>query len=118
MFGGRRSVNAWPILAAVVLAIGAGAGGYVKGRGDGKAVEVARLAVATAKMRDDMIEAAVRSARTAEALRAQRVLNEATLRDYENAVGTDTGAASCGPSPDGLLRFKDLTRRARAATGQ
>ena len=100
---------------AFALTIGVGLGGYLYGRADGRGLERAAMAAATAQKQADIeIESGENSRRAAE-ITAMKSRSDQILQEAENEDRNDPLADTCRPSPDSLRKTKDIWRRVRAA---
>lgn len=103
-------MNAWPIIAALVLAIGTGVGGYFKGRADNEAAHVAALS--------DQREAALTESDDARKKEAERLADVAASQALSQALEDQAYAdpnvvADCMPASSRMR----LEARVRAANG-
>jgi hypothetical protein len=104
------------ILLYRALAIAAFIGGlWLHGYTKGAASVRAELAVQTAQMQQDIIEASARAARAGAALQAMRAANATALEDFENAAINDSNAGNRRVDPDSLRRLQALFAGNRAA---
>lgn len=103
-------MNAWPVIAALVLAIGTGIGGYFKGRADNEAIHVAALS--------DQREAALTASDDARKKEAERLAavaaNQVLMQALEDQAYADpVVVADCMPASSRMR----LEARVRAANG-
>lgn len=103
-------MNAWPILAALVLAVGAAGVGYVKGRADNEAKHVAKLAESQQEALTASDDARKKEAERLAGVAASQALAQA-LEDQ--AYADPIVVADCMPASSRLR----LEARVRAANG-
>lgn len=108
-------MNPWPIIWALLLALGTGAAGYLKGRADNEAKHVAAWAKAQEKEIATGIElAAVENERLA-LVEANRMISRAL---EGQAYAEPVSVASCMPASRGLRINQRIEAANRAAAGK
>lgn len=99
---------------AIALICGVGLGGYLYGRADGRGLERAAMAAATARLQASLIEVGTLATKQAAAIIEMQATAARLTEEIENEVRNDPLAANRIPSPDSLRRLERLWARERA----